>query len=238
MTAGTAPSFLMLGARTAMAAGLLHVGEQIKAIERAVFENPGLAFDLAKTLIESACKAILGERGVVVASDSDLPSLFRTTTSQLPFLPPAASGEVDARRSLAQTLTGLHTAVQGVAELRNRYGFASHGSGVPRPSMESVQALLAAQAADTIVGFLYRVHRQERRPEQEARLEYADNPEFNEYLDETNPQVMVASLAYRPSEVLFYVDNQAYLDLLLDWGTEAAQPPVETVNAANLGDGG
>ena len=95
-------------------------------------------------------------------------------------------GEAEARKSLAQTLNGLHTALQGVCELRNAYGFASHGSDAPRPVMEGVQALLAAQAADAIVGFLHRVHRQERVTISSIRLAYEDNDGFNTYLDDAN----------------------------------------------------
>src|SRR2546423_922793 len=151
----------MHGARAAMAGGLTHIEEQVKGIERAVIENPGLAFDLAKTVVESACRAILTDRKIVFDPDDDLPKLFKTVTTNLPMLPVAASNEADARKSLVQTLNGLHTALHGVCELRNAYGFASHGTDGARPAMESVQALLAAQAADAIVGFLHRVHRQE-----------------------------------------------------------------------------
>src|SRR5262245_41369498 len=146
------PLFVMHGARDAMAGGLAHVEEQVKGIEAAVVENPALAFDLAKTLIESTCRAILGERKIAYNEDDDLPKLFRIASNHLPFLPPMASVEAQARESLTRTLNGLSTAIQGVCDLRNRCGFASHGSGTPRPPMESVQALLAAGAADTIVG--------------------------------------------------------------------------------------
>ena len=60
MAAARAPPFVMHGARDAMAGGLAHIEEQVKGIEQAVVENPGLAFDLAKTLIESTCRAVLG----------------------------------------------------------------------------------------------------------------------------------------------------------------------------------
>jgi Abortive infection C-terminus len=109
-----------------------------------------LAFDLAKTVVESACRTILAERKIAFGFDDDLPRLFKSVTAHLPILPVAASAEIEARKSLAQTLNGLHTALQGVCELRNTYGFASHGTAGPRAPMESVQALLAAQAADAI----------------------------------------------------------------------------------------
>lgn len=56
--------FLMHGARDAMAAGLAHIEAQVRGIEQAVVENPGLAFDLAKTLVESTCRAVLVERSI------------------------------------------------------------------------------------------------------------------------------------------------------------------------------
>lgn len=214
VSATSAGDFMMHGARTAMAGGLLHIGEQVKGIERAVIENPGLAFDLAKTVVESACRAILTERKISFGFDDDLPRLFKSVTMHLPILPAAASTEIEARKSLTQTLNGLHTALQGVCELRNAYGFASHGTAGPRPLMESVQALLAAQAADAIVGFLHRVHKQERQTATSARLEYDDNQDFNSYIDDANEQVQIFDLTYSASEVLFLVDQQAYRDLL------------------------
>jgi len=125
--------FIMHGARAAIASGLAHIQEQVSAIEDAVIRNPGLAFDLAKTLVESVCRTILEERAIAYSEEDDLPRLFRTTSQHLPFLPVAASNEAEARESLRRTLSGMSTAIQGVCELRNHCGFASHGSGTPPP---------------------------------------------------------------------------------------------------------
>jgi hypothetical protein len=77
-----------------------------------------------------------------------------------------------------------------------------------------VQALLVAQAADAIVGFLYRIHQQERETPPRVRLEYGDNSDFNSYIDDENSLVHIFALEYRPSEVLFAVDPEAYRDAL------------------------
>ena len=114
---------VMYGARSAMAAGLVHIEEQVNRVEQAVAESSGRAFELAKTLIESACKAILTERGVGHAATDDLPKLFEEVSRVLPFLPAEASDTFKARKRLAQTLSCLSTAVQGVCELRNACGF-------------------------------------------------------------------------------------------------------------------
>jgi hypothetical protein len=221
--------FAMHGARAAIEGGLSHIEDQVNSIEQAVVENPGLAFDLAKTVVESACKTILSERKVSFAPDDGLPRLFRAVTLNLPLLPVMLSREAEARRSLVQTLNGLQTSLIGVCELRNAFGFASHGSEGPRPVMESVQALLAAQAADAIVGFLYRMHRQERTPVQTSQLVFGDNEAFNGYVYEANAVVRVFDLEYRPSEVLFNCDQQAYRDLLSGFEAEASHPGPETV---------
>ena len=207
-------AFVMRGARAAMAQGLAHIEEQVTALERAVVENPGLAFDLAKTLVESACRTILTERQQPYASDDDLPKLFKTVTTFLPLLPPSASSSSGGHKSLKQTLNGLHTALQGVCELRNDFGFASHGSDGSRPRMESVQAILAAQAADTIVGFLHATHQQDRAVQRTVPLRFEDHADFNDSVDAPHSSVQIFDLSSRASEVLFHVDPEAYRDAL------------------------
>jgi len=204
--------FIMHGARDAVAQGWTHIDEQVRAIEEAVFENPSLAFDLAKTLVESACRTILTKRAVAFDKDDDMQALFRLTRQSLPMLPTDATAEREARKSLEQTLNGLNTALQGVRELRNACGFASHGTDGTRAAMGSTQALLAAQSADAIVGFLSRVHRQEPGPPGE-RLSFDDAEDFNSYIDDANEPVRIFELEYRPSEVLYAVDLEAYRDM-------------------------
>jgi hypothetical protein len=218
--------FVMHGARDAMASGLSHIEEQVKGIEQAVAENPGLAFDLAKTLVETVCRAVLGERDIAYGEDDDLPRLFKKATRALPFLPTEASGEAEVRRSLEQTLNGLHTAIQGICELRNRCGFASHGSAEPRPPMEPVQAMLAAEAADTIVGFLHRVHRQDRTPAPSPRSLYDDNAAFNEAVDEAHGMIRIYDIEFRPSEVLFQMEPESYRVYLAEFDAEAEDAEV------------
>ncbi len=210
MADALASPFIMHGARDAMAGGLVYIEQQVKSIERAVAENPGLAFDLAKTLIESVCRTVLGERNIAFGETDDLPKLFRTASQTLPFLPPNASGEAEIRKSLAQTLGGLHTAIQGIFELRNQCGFASHGAGAPRPQMESVQALLAAEAADTIVGFLHRVHRQDPTPPRSLLSVFGDHTEFNDTVDEEHGMIQIYDVQFRPSEVLYQMEPESY----------------------------
>ncbi len=214
--------FTMYGAREAMSAGMPHIEEQIRGIERSVTENPGLAFDLAKTLVESTCKTILSERKIAFVPDDDLPRLFKMVSKHVPFLPSLSSNEAEARKKLAQTLGGLHTSLLGVCELRNACGFASHGAAIQRPLMASTQAILAAQAADTIIGFLHRVHRQDGAALSPPKLAYESNSDFNDYIDYANDPIQIFHLEYKASEVLFNVDREAYRDLLANFTDEEA----------------
>lgn len=223
---GSTPPFVMHGARDAVACGLVHIEQQVHALELAVAENPGLAFDLAKTLVESVCRAVLGERAIAFNEADDLPKLFRTASQNLPFLPTSASDAASTRRSLAQTLNGLSTAIQGICELRNQCGFASHGAGAPRPVMESVQALLAAEAADTIVGFLHRVHRQDRTAPPSPRALYAGNWAFNDSIDETHGPIRILEIEFRPSEVLFQMEPETYRIYAAEFDEEAERAEV------------
>lgn len=205
-----------------MASGMVHIEEQIKGLERSITENPGLAFDLAKTLVESTCKTILSERKIEFSPDDDLPKLFKMVSKNLSFLPELSANEADARRRVSQTLGGLHTSLVGVCELRNSYGFASHGSETQRPVMDGAQAILAAQAADTIIGFLHRVHRQNTIGVKSTRLIYQDNSDFNNYVDYANDPIQIFHLEYKASEVLFNVDQEAYRDLLVNYSDDDA----------------
>lgn len=204
--------FEMLGARTAIAAGVEHIQRQVHALEDAVWEQPGLAFDLAKALVESVCKTILDERKIEYSRTDDLPKLYRAVSNILPLLPPNASGEAKARESLKKAMGGLNTSLQGICELRNALGFTSHGASTAHGDMESTQALLAAQSADAIIGFLYSNHTRERQPLTVLRPQYGDNAEFDEYVDSSCSLVTIFDLEYQPSEVLFYVDREAYLE--------------------------
>lgn len=226
MAAPAPPSpFVMHGARDAFEAGLTHIEEQVRSIELAVVENPALAFDLARTLVETVCRTILTERKVGYSEDDDLPKLFKTASNHLPFLPPTASSESEVRKSLKQTLSGLSTAIQGICELRNQCGFASHGSDKPRPAMESVQALLAAEAADTIVGFLHRVHRQDRMPPPSPRALYDENQAFNESIDEAHGPIRILDVEFLASEILFQMEPETYRIYAAEFDEEAERDP-------------
>jgi hypothetical protein len=105
--------------------------------------------------------------------------------------------------------------IQGICELRNTHGFASHGKGPFFEQLEPLHALVVARAADVIVNFIFRVHQAYPAPAPAQALSYEDNADFNEYVDNDNEPVRIFDLEYSPSKVLFEVDPQAYHEFLL-----------------------
>jgi hypothetical protein len=213
----TAPRFVMTGAREALSTGGTHLERQISALEAAASSNPGLTFDLAKTLLESTCKTVLSERACAYENDWDLPKLLKETLGQLQLVPNEFAAATDVSESLRKTAGGLQTAIQGICELRNTHGFASHGKDPTFQDLESAQALLVARASDTIVSFIFRVHHGYQQEQPMARLAYNDRPEFNEFVDETHAPVQIFREDFSPSRVLFELAPEPYRVYLTDF---------------------
>ena len=207
--------------------GLHHIEAQVNSIEDAVSNEPGLAFDLAKTLVESACRTILKDLGVPYNRDDELPKLFRIVTNNLQMLPAKESQESEVRKSIAQTLGGLSSTIQGIAELRNRLGFASHGSEQPRPAMEAVHAILAAQAADAIIGFIYGVHAKSEQsaPDEQSALPRDSN--FDQHIDDSHEAVQILDSTFFASDILFQMEPDSYRIFLTDFLKEDSESEEE-----------
>jgi hypothetical protein len=210
----------MHGAREVLDAGAVHIEQQVSALEEAVTANAGLAFDLAKTLIESACKTVLSERKFEYDRSWDLPRLLRETLAQLRLVPERLDGEQEVTESLRKMAGGLQTAIQGICELRNTRGFASHGREAAFQQLESVQALLVARSSDAIVNFLFRIHR--NYPAGAAVLPHAyDNrPDFNQYVDELHSSVHIFNEEFEPSKILFQMAPEPYRIYLTEFQSE------------------
>lgn len=210
MADALASPFVMNGSREVLLTGAPHLERQIVALEAAASSNPGLAFDLAKTLLESACKTVLSERACRYDGGWDLPRLLKETLSQLQLVPSELGAEADVSDSLRKTAGGLQTTIQGICELRNTHGFASHGKDPTFQELESIQAFLVARAADAIVSFMFRVHQGYQRQRSPARLSYSDHSKFNDYVDESHEPVQVFREEFAPSKVLFELAPEPY----------------------------
>lgn len=230
--------FQMAGTRSAILDGPIteFIELQIDAIENALESVPDFAFDLSKTLIESVCKTVLADIGQTANPKWDAPKLLKETTDRLNLLPRNHSDPAKARDSVEKTLRGMLQTVQGLCEFRNRYGMASHGSDAFTDRLDIRHATLAAQAADTIVSFLYRVHRGSLTQTPGARVYYEDHPDFNEAFDLENETIRLRNLQFLPSRVLFHCDPEAYRAALYEHRAEGIGPENGDDQAAPSGD--
>lgn len=217
--------FRMVGARTAVLDGPIAeaIEQQIHAIENALSSVPDFAFDLSKTLVESVCKTVLADRGQPADPNWDAPKLLKETTNRLALLPRNHPDPAKARDSVEKTIRGLLQTIQGLCELRNGYGMASHGRDGFSARLDLRQATLAAQAADTIVSFLYRLHRDALAQSPGARVYYEDYAAFNEAFDRDNETILVGEVELLPSRVLFFGDREAYKSALNEYLAERSE---------------
>lgn len=212
----------MVGTRAAVLDGPAAeaIEQQIHAIENALLSVPDFAFDLSKTLVESVCKTVLADIGQPADPNWDAPKLLRETTNRLSLLPRNHPNPAKARDSVEKTIRGLLQTIQGLCELRNGYGMASHGRDGFSARLDLRQATLAAQAADTIVSFLYRIHRDALAQSPGARVYYEDHADFNDAFDRDNEAIRLGDLELLASRVLFHGDPGAYKDALNDYLAE------------------
>ena len=226
MAESSTSRFQMAGSRSAILDGPVAevIEQQIDAIENALENVPDFAFDLSKTLIESVCKTVLADIGQSADPNWDAPKLLKETTNRLNLLPRNHPHPAKARDSVEKTLRGMLQTIQGLCELRNGYGMASHGRDAFSARLDIRQATLAAHAADTIVTFLYRTHRDALMQTPGERVYYEDHSDFNEAFDLENETFRLGNLEFLPSRVLFHVDREAYRAALYEHLSEQIGP--------------
>jgi hypothetical protein len=118
-----------------------------KALDRR-HEDPEGAITAARTLLETVCKHILDECGVEYGDGTDLPKLYGLTSKELNLAP--SQHTADAFKKI---LGGVHSVVDGLANLRNRLGDA-HGQGKRPVKPLPRHAELAVNMAGSVASFL------------------------------------------------------------------------------------
>jgi hypothetical protein len=128
-----------------------------RAMERRDNDPEG-AITLARTLLESVCKHILDERGIVYKNDADLPALYKATSKCLNIAPSQHSEDV-----FRQILGGSTAVVEGLGALRNRLSDA-HGTGKLAVKPSARHAELAVNLSGAVCQFLVATDEHCRKP--------------------------------------------------------------------------
>jgi len=194
----------------------VHLIEQKERVEQAVISNDAaLTLDTAKAFLESIFKTILSDRIQEPDLNLDMTPLYRSVRDVLPL-----NRDNDANEILKNLTNCI---VHNVAELRNKYGAASHGDdGYYENPIEMPEAEMIAHLVDGMAGFLFRKHKAHGNPELAARIYYNDHPVFNDYFDGQREGYKIELgedrvIDLSPSQLLFAADEYAYREFLLQF---------------------
>jgi Abortive infection C-terminus len=118
------------------------------ALERRASDPDG-AITSARTLLETVCKHILDDLGLVYDPSADLPGLYKQTAEALNLAPSQQTEPI-----LRRVLGGCTSVVEGIGAMRNKLGDAhgkGQGDGVPEARHAELAVNLAGAAATFLV---------------------------------------------------------------------------------------
>lgn len=125
---------------------------QLERLRRDIDTDPPAAIAHCKELLESQCKMVLIDLGVVVNARDDLPQLYRAASSALGIHANAVPENARASDSVKGMLRSLQNVVQNVAEARNAMG-TGHGRESESPAQRH-HARLVFNATVTVAEFV------------------------------------------------------------------------------------
>jgi len=182
---------------------------QLNIIERAVEDDPDLAISISRNLIETCLKTILTDRKKC-KKDFGMKDLLENTYSELLLVPESHMEDGSLHEKMQSFIDNM---IQGVSDLRHICGM-SHGRDAYSQASNSCHAKLVASTADTVVCFLFSIHKE--YPFKRCDLIYEENKDFNDYIDNSN-EVSILAEPYAASKVLFEFDKDAYIQARLDY---------------------
>jgi len=181
----------------------------LQRIDFALKKDVILAIENGKSLIESICKTILTEQKADFGKKNDsLNRLLHTTLLTL---------RISIPNQISKFSRGMITVIHNLGELRNRYGDTSHGRNLTEIGLtkfESISSQFLINAVESIACFLIEYYENEfPKKTKKSELQYfdKDNHNFNEHFDDVYEIVVFGDHVFLPSEILFYLDQTAYL---------------------------
>lgn len=180
-------------------------------IEAHIETDFSISLENSKALIETICKEICIEKEVDVGSNPNINQILKKAFN--------AIGYTNST-SITQISSALTTIGQQMGALRNEIGTTSHGKSLEelKERNSNVDEITKEFLIDTtvvVVSFLIRNFENENpRTTQETSAQNIllnDNLEFNDFWDESYGEFSMSDYSYTASEILFYVDIEAYL---------------------------
>jgi hypothetical protein len=135
--------------------GSFRIREQVEALEDAIPDHPGIVVSFCRTIIETTCKTILSDRGMIVDPSWEASKLVSETVKILDLGSTKIEGADDRLRTGADSLVrGLNQIINGIVEIRNAHGSAAHGGDAYSPLLDTRYAEILARATDAVIGLI------------------------------------------------------------------------------------
>jgi hypothetical protein len=187
--------------------GLKTYTERIEAYVQSDFS---FALENAKSLLETICKEICDSKDIKINANSNINQVLKKSLVAIGYT---------SSESVIQISSALATIGQQMGNLRNEIGRTSHGGTLEElrernNKIDELTKELLIDTTDLIAMFLIRNFENENpriKIDQTPQVLLTDNPEFNEFLDETYGDFFIGEYSYTASEIFFYTDYMAYL---------------------------
>lgn len=191
----------------------IHLTEQVEGVERAIANNDyPLTIDMLKTTLETTLKTILTDNDPLVEDIKNFTSLYKEAKEKVAF-----STDKTIDKILKQMGGSI---VHALGELRNVYGIASHGSDAySADPLGSPEVEMMVSAVDGLAACIWTKHKSQFKPNENSRIHYEDNSEFNDWLDGQSDGCHLGDSVYLTSEIIFKLDPVAYRERLIEYSS-------------------
>lgn len=188
----------------------LQIQSAIDVIESSIPDSPGVAFTHCRGLLETVCRTILADRGVETDANPKPAWLMSQTLSVLKLTPDTFDGDAAIESGVGNVLGGMNRLMLGVVALRKSQGVGPHGRDALEAVLDADYAVITARAVDSAAALLYRLHRKQAEFDPLNRMRFGDYADFDKWLDDKNPDLLVEDIPIQASKVLYLLEFDEY----------------------------
>ncbi|OQB72837.1 MAG: hypothetical protein BWX92_03528 [Deltaproteobacteria bacterium ADurb.Bin135] len=180
-------------------------------IDTYIQDDFSTAFENAKSLLETICKEICKLKNISIEENATTNKILKQAFNSLGY----------ANQELVNHIsTALASIGQEMGNLRNEIGITAHGKELEElkernSRVDEMTREFLIDSTEIIATFLIRAF-ENKNPRRHIetykdKISFDDNAEFNDLLDESYGDFDMGGYSYSASEILFYVDYNAYL---------------------------
>jgi hypothetical protein len=173
-----------------------------------------LCVENAKAMLEAVGKEICDFKGQVYNKSDSTSKVLKLAFNSLGY------DSSDTVQQIARAIANIGTQM---SLLRNEIGATSHGKPLAelekrKDALNKASSEFLLLSTELVCSFLIQLFETERSPsETEESIDYDDNPDFNEALDDQYGTFEIAAYSFTASTVLFTLDQLAYRSELNDF---------------------